>query len=88
MILALLIPYLHLRLGVMSQSPFSREMESVKVVIIGPTGAGKSTLGNLLLYNMIEFEHGFVVGHGSNSETMECRQKEVQVDYGPSLQVR
>ena len=88
MILALLIPYLHLRLGVMSQSPFSREVESVNVVIIGPSGAGKSTLENRLLYSIDEPEGGFVVGHGLHSETMECHQKGVKVDMERSLQVR
>jgi len=69
----------------MSQSPFSREVESVKVVIIGPTGAGKSTIGNILLYDIDEFEHGFVVGHGLHSETMECYQNVVLLDMERSL---
>lgn len=39
------------------------------VIIIGTTGSGKSTLGNLLLFGEDAPEHGFAVGDGRNAET-------------------
>lgn len=42
---------------------------AVNVVIIGATGAGKSSLANLLVFNKDAPEHGFAVGYGSKSQT-------------------
>ncbi|CAN0425308.1 unnamed protein product [Pylaiella littoralis] len=48
------------------------------VLLIGATGAGKSTLANLLLYD--DPEGGFVVGHGEASETSNLKTETATVD--------
>ena len=59
------------------------------VLLIGTTGAGKSTLANLLVHGECEREepgHDFTVGHGPDAETTELKAMTSQIG-GRSFQV-
>lgn len=48
---------------------------AVNVLIIGATGAGKSTLANLLVFGEDAPEHGFTVGDGGEAQTTRVKSE-------------
>ncbi|CAN0079546.1 unnamed protein product, partial [Laminaria digitata] len=57
------------------------------VVLVDTCGAGKSTLGNFLLYGSRTHAEGFACGAGREAVTTTCRTLEVRSWRGATFKV-